>query len=121
MPTNHTSEEAVARKQTRKTYKKEKKKQLPAKKQQTETQSTDKQTRKQIKQQHQEEKLQTKRPRRRIFPIWMRIIIVLLLCAIALIVGLMVGFGVLGDGVPEDVLKKETWQHIVDIVTKVKQ
>ena len=120
MPTNHQSEEAAARKQTRKTYKKEKKKQLPASKQRTEALNKKKQTRKQIKQQHQEEKLYAKKPRRRIFPIWMRIIVVLLLCAIALIAGLMIGFGILGDGVPEDVLKKETWQHIIDMVTKVK-
>ncbi|MGX4670735.1 DNA-directed RNA polymerase subunit beta [Cerasibacillus sp. JNUCC 74] len=59
-----------------------------------------------------------KRPRLRIFPIWLRIIVVSLLCIIALVIGLMVGYGVIGDGTPIDALKKETWQHIIDIVTK---
>ncbi|MDY0404585.1 DNA-directed RNA polymerase subunit beta [Virgibacillus sp. 179-BFC.A HS] len=56
----------------------------------------------------------------RIFPIWARIIIVLLLAAAALVVGLMVGYGVIGDGKPFDALHKETWQHIIDIVVKEK-
>ncbi|RFA36781.1 hypothetical protein CAI16_03530 [Virgibacillus dokdonensis] len=60
------------------------------------------------------------RLRVRIFPIWLRIIVTLLFCMIALVVGLMVGYGVIGDGSPLDVLKIETWQHIIDIVTKSK-
>lgn len=56
--------------------------------------------------------------RRYAFPIWLRIIVVLVLTAIALILGVIVGYGVIGDGAPLDALKKETWQHIVDIVTK---
>ncbi|MEW9500819.1 DNA-directed RNA polymerase subunit beta [Jeotgalibacillus marinus] len=30
----------------------------------------------------------------------------------------MVGYGVIGDGDPQDVLKKETWTHILDLVMK---
>jgi hypothetical protein len=56
--------------------------------------------------------------RRRILPIWLRIIIVLVLSALALVLGLMVGYGVLGDGKPTDALNWETWQHIWDIVSK---
>ncbi|SEA68603.1 DNA-directed RNA polymerase subunit beta [Thalassobacillus cyri] len=59
-----------------------------------------------------------KPPRRRIFPIWLRLIVITILCAVALIVGLMVGYGVLGDGQPLDVLKLETWEHIWNIATK---
>jgi len=59
-----------------------------------------------------------KKHRRRIFPIWLRIIIVLLICAVALLAGLMIGYGILGDGNPTDALKIDTWQHIIDIVTK---
>ncbi|MGI8316633.1 DNA-directed RNA polymerase subunit beta [Halobacillus mangrovi] len=59
-----------------------------------------------------------RKARRRILPIWLRIIIVLLLSALALVLGLMVGYGVLGDGKPTDALNWETWQHIWDIVTK---
>ena len=59
-----------------------------------------------------------KRPRRRVFPIWMRIIVVSIFAAAALIFGLMIGYGVIGDGTPTDALKKDTWQHIIDLVTK---
>jgi len=69
------------------------------------------QTRKQLK-----EERTKKKPRRRIFPLWLRIIVILILAAGALATGLMIGFGVIGDGTPTDVLKVETWQHIIDIV-----
>ncbi|MFG6114093.1 DNA-directed RNA polymerase subunit beta [Halobacillus sp. MO56] len=59
-----------------------------------------------------------KPPRRRIFPIWLRLIFITILCVVALIVGLMVGYGVLGEGQPLDVLKLETWEHIWNIATK---
>lgn len=108
MSTNHQSEGAVAEKQTRKAHKKEKKQKRLKKEPQTSNTASEKQTRNHQKQKQKEEKRNAKKPRRRLFPIWMRIIVVLLLCAIALIVGLMIGFGVVGDGVPEDVLKKET-------------
>ncbi|WP_010531606.1 DNA-directed RNA polymerase subunit beta [Lentibacillus jeotgali] len=85
--------------------------------QQQET-STDKALRKEQKKKRRQEKRQNKRPRRRIFPIWLRIIVVLVLSAIALLVGLMVGYGIIGDGNPIDALKWETWQHIIDIVVK---
>lgn len=64
------------------------------------------------------EKKKAKIPRRRIIPIWVRIIIVLLLCAGALALGAMVGYGIIGNGSPKDVFLKETWQHIIDFVTK---
>lgn len=59
-----------------------------------------------------------RRPIRRIFPIWLRLIVVILLCAGALLIGLMVGYGVIGDGSPKDILKLDAWKHIVDIVKK---
>lgn len=63
-------------------------------------------------------KKRKKKARVRIFPIWLRIIIVLILAAFALASGLMIGYGVMGDGNPIDALKVETWQHIIDIVIK---
>lgn len=58
-----------------------------------------------------------KRPARvRIFPIWLRLLVVTALVLFALVAGLMIGFGVLGDGEPLDALKVETWQHIIDII-----
>ncbi|MGI2327719.1 DNA-directed RNA polymerase subunit beta [Planococcus sp. YIM B11945] len=53
----------------------------------------------------------------RLIPIWLRIIIVLLLLAVAAILGVMVGYGIIGDGEPQDALKWETWQHILDIMS----
>lgn len=120
MPTNYQSEDAVAEKQTRKTHKKEVKKKSVNKELETEQTASEKHTRKLQKKKQKQEKRTVKKPRQRIFPIWLRIIVVLLLCVIALIAGLMIGFGVIGDGIPQDALKKETWQHIIDIVSKTK-
>lgn len=58
------------------------------------------------------------RERVRVFPIWLRVLVVLILAVIALALGLMFGYSVMGDGNAIDVFKKATWQHIVDIVTK---
>ncbi|WP_342600152.1 DNA-directed RNA polymerase subunit beta [Psychrobacillus sp. FSL H8-0483] len=51
----------------------------------------------------------------RMFPIWLRILLIIVLFAGAAALGLMVGYGVLGDGSPKDALKWETYQHILDI------
>lgn len=61
-----------------------------------------------------------KTARVRIFPVWLRIILVFILSVAALVAGLMIGYGVIGDGTPTDALKVETWQHIIDIVIKEK-
>lgn len=52
----------------------------------------------------------------RMIPILLRIILVILLLVVVIIVGLRIGYGTIGDGNPSDVLKKETWLHIVDII-----
>ncbi|MEK5444802.1 MULTISPECIES: DNA-directed RNA polymerase subunit beta [unclassified Fredinandcohnia] len=54
----------------------------------------------------------------RLIPIWVRLLLVVVLFAASIIIGVVVGYGVIGDGKPSDALKKETWQHIVDIVNK---
>lgn len=54
--------------------------------------------------------------RTRLIPIWLRLIIVLCLLLLATIFGLMIGFGVIGDGEPLDALKWSTYQHILDIM-----
>lgn len=53
----------------------------------------------------------------RLFPIWLRILIVAALLVLAAILGVMVGYGLIGDGTPGDALKWETWQHIIDIMS----
>lgn len=78
------------------------------------------QTREQFKQLKKQQKRQHKKPRRRIFPIWLRIIVVLGLSLVALMIGLMIGYGGIGDGHPLDALHKSTWQHIIDIVKQEK-
>ncbi|MGO4890230.1 DNA-directed RNA polymerase subunit beta [Anaerobacillus sp. MEB173] len=54
----------------------------------------------------------------RLIPIWLRLIIIIFLAAASLVAGLVVGYGIIGDGHPADALKVETWQHIVNIVTE---
>ncbi|WP_427138194.1 DNA-directed RNA polymerase subunit beta [Psychrobacillus psychrodurans] len=51
----------------------------------------------------------------RMFPIWLRILLVILFIAGAAMAGLMIGYGVLGDGEPTDALKWDTYQHMIDI------
>lgn len=77
-----------------------------------------KKSRQQQRAEQKKEKKKRRKPRRRIFPIWLRLIVVAALCAAGLVLGAMVGYGVIGDGDPQDVLKKETWIHIYDIVFK---
>lgn len=52
----------------------------------------------------------------RMIPIWLRLLLILLLIILAVIAGTMVGFSIIGDGPAGDVFKKETWQHIFDIM-----
>lgn len=52
----------------------------------------------------------------RLIPIWLRILIVLLAIAAAVALGLMFGYGVLGEGKAVDALKPDTWKHILDII-----
>lgn len=48
----------------------------------------------------------------RLIPIWLRVLLFLLGVAIAAVLGVMFGYGVIGDGKALDALKPETWQHI---------
>ena len=100
---------------TRKEYRKSQKN---SKKRSNQQISASAHSRRQRKLKRKEARKMLKKPRRRIFPIWLRILIVLLACVAALAGGLMVGFGILGDGNPSDALKLETWQHIIDFVTR---
>lgn len=53
----------------------------------------------------------------RLFPIWLRILIVTALLVGAAALGAMVGYGVIGDGNAGDALKWDTWQHIINIMS----
>lgn len=65
----------------------------------------------------QEKTEKKKQAKLRIFPIWLRIIVVLVLCGLALIFGLMFGYGVIGDGKATDALNFDVWRHIIELVT----
>ncbi|WP_341962118.1 DNA-directed RNA polymerase subunit beta [Planococcus maritimus] len=55
----------------------------------------------------------------RLFPIWLRILLVIALLVVMAALGAMIGYGVIGDGNAGDALKWETWQHILDIMRGV--
>ncbi|WP_249313075.1 DNA-directed RNA polymerase subunit beta [Lederbergia citrea] len=82
-------------------------------------------SREEIKKQKREQKVekQAKIPKRiriRLIPIWLRLFLIVILVAASLVAGLMVGYGVIGDGNPKDALKKTTWTHIIDLVVEKK-
>ena len=54
----------------------------------------------------------------RLIPIWLRVVLVLVAIVISVLSGVMVGYGVIGDGNPIDALSKSTWTHILDLVNK---
>lgn len=74
--------------------------------------------RKARKKEERKNNLKRKRIRIRKFPILLRILVVLVVLCISLLLGVMFGYGVLGDGNMLDALDKATWQHIIDIVKK---
>jgi|GEM_PF-4232987 len=56
--------------------------------------------------------------RRRKFPIILRVLLILALFAASLVLGLMFGYGILGQQEAKEILEKDVWQHIIDIVKK---
>ncbi|MCT2535109.1 DNA-directed RNA polymerase subunit beta [Aquibacillus koreensis] len=72
--------------------------------------------RKSQKRKQRAEKKLNRMPVRRVFPIWLRVIVVLVLALVGLFGGMMVGYGVIGDGNPIEALDLDTWRHIIDIV-----
>lgn len=71
---------------------------------------------KQAKKQAKKEKKLTK-GRIRYIPVWLRVILIAIICGVAFIVGLTVGYGVVGDGSePKDVLNRELWDHILKYI-----
>ena len=95
-----------------------KKNATPNEKQEVETNSK----RAQQKLQREKDNKDNKEPKKtfwvqiRLLPIWLRLILIFLLIAIVAVIVLRIGYSYIGDGNPEDVLKKETWTHILDII-----
>lgn len=86
------------------------------KEQKKKAKAVDKEQKRERQKKRKEARKKNRIPRKRLFPIPLRIIIVLLLAGLALIIGLMIGYGVFGGENPTEVLEIETWQHIVDLV-----
>ncbi|MFS0821392.1 DNA-directed RNA polymerase subunit beta [Bacillus sp. 1P02SD] len=92
----------------------------------SELNNTQVKSREEIRKARDEEKKTNKEPKKkregklriRLIPIWIRLLLVVVLFAASVMIGVVVGYGVIGDGNPSDALKKETWQHIVDLVNK---
>lgn len=85
-----------------------------------EEKKTRKQFREAEKEQQHDERLKPSKVRVRLIPIWLRLMIIIVLFAVSLMAGAIVGYGIIGDGKPTDVFKKDTWQHIIDLVEKGK-
>jgi hypothetical protein len=55
---------------------------------------------------------------KRLFPIWLRILIIIALIILSTMAGMIIGYGFIGDGKPMDALNWDTWQHILDLINK---
>ena len=51
-------------------------------------------------------------------PLWVKILIFISILLITLLAGMIVGYGVIGDGKKLDALKPSTWTHILDFMRK---
>lgn len=79
------------------------------------------QNRQEIRKQKVENKKKKRRKPIRLIPIWLRLFIVILIFAASLALGLMFGYGIVGDGTPRDAITKGPWQKIYDIVYKLEE
>lgn len=61
---------------------------------------------------------ENKRVRVRLFPIWMRIVIIAVLFFLLVIIGAVIGYSVIGEGSFTEVFQKSTWTNIFDLVEK---
>ncbi|MET3684242.1 hypothetical protein ABID56_002368 [Alkalibacillus flavidus] len=76
----------------------------------------DKSQRKAAKEAKKEEKKKRK-GRVRYLPVWLRFLLVIVLSAAALVLGLMVGYGIVGEGDdPSGALDPDMWQRMYDYI-----
>ncbi|GAK05064.1 hypothetical protein JCM19037_3531 [Geomicrobium sp. JCM 19037] len=72
---------------------------------------------KQTRKERRKEKRAEKRGRRiRAFPIWLRLLIVALLFIVALVLGLLFGYNIIGGSEGFDILQWETWTDLYDYI-----
>ncbi|WP_051189183.1 DNA-directed RNA polymerase subunit beta [Halalkalibacillus halophilus] len=80
-------------------------------------QPEDKSKRKEVREEKKKEKGTKPKGRVRYIPVWLRFILIIAIAVTALIVGLMVGFGVIGEGGdPSDVLDRSMWEDLYDYI-----
>lgn len=81
-------------------------------------------TREQVKEERKEQKnteenaSPKQKVRVRLFPIWLRIIVIILIITVSLLAGAVVGYSVMGNGKASDTFNKETWTHIVNLINE---
>lgn len=54
----------------------------------------------------------------RIIPIWLRILLVIAGCLFAVLLGLTIGYAIIGEGSFGEIFKISTWTHMIDLVLK---
>lgn len=57
-----------------------------------------------------------KKGRIRLIPVWLKVIVAIGLFTLSLALGLMFGYGIIGDGEPRDALDLDTWYRIYDLI-----
>lgn len=80
-------------------------------------------TREEIKKNKKQNKEKSDQPKKvkiriRLFPIWLRLFIIIIALGISLLAGVAVGYGIIGNGEVEDAFNESTWTHIIDLVKK---
>jgi len=56
--------------------------------------------------------------RARLIPVWLKLLLLIVSCAVFLMAGAMVGFSFVGNGKASEVFKVSTWTHIQDLIDK---
>ncbi|MDQ0352694.1 hypothetical protein J2R98_002545 [Alkalibacillus filiformis] len=76
----------------------------------------DQSKRKAAKEERKKEKKQ-KKGRIRYIPVWLRFVLAIVLSIAALAIGMMVGYGVIGEGdEPSSVLDRSLWENLYDYI-----
>ncbi|GAE31320.1 DNA-directed RNA polymerase subunit beta [Halalkalibacter hemicellulosilyticus] len=66
---------------------------------------------------HSKQRYRRKRLRLRVIPIWLRILLSIVLIGGSFLVGLMVGFAIVGNGDnPAEILKPDLWYYLMDMI-----
>lgn len=85
--------------------------------QQSQTRSQQPQKEQEPKEANTGQRQRRRRLRLRMIPIWLRILLSIVLIGGSFIIGLMVGYAVVGDGEnPGEILKPDIWYYLIDMI-----